>query len=267
MIPSLGAAGVGTMDQKEIAAKEEDDRKERLANQDSTRGFLQSQRIPYPPHVSFAQIVDRAIGEMNWPQDAVYRKLLDAFDRGFFGPDLHFSDMKYAGIEGSEYELQTLTKKELIDVLCSYEPDTVRDHYLAHCWVDVATANRWLDAEGVKSRFVVDPNIQSTTPKEPDAAPADIVPAAEIDARNDPPPPREYLREGAKKLSAGQVRRNNLADAYDSVGFDKLEVMPHGRRYETVKRQAKGQIPGTSVERELFTKWSQARQSAKASRR
>jgi hypothetical protein len=59
------------------------------------------------------------------------RLIVRAEARVFFGPDLHFSDVKHAGIEGSEYELQTLTKKKLIDVLCSYEPDTVRDHYLA----------------------------------------------------------------------------------------------------------------------------------------
>ena len=150
------------MDQKDIAAQEGEDRQERLANQDSTREFLRSQRIPYPRHVSFAQIVDRAIAEMNWSRDEVYRKLLDAFDRGFFGPYLHFSDMKHVGVEGSEYELQNLTKKKLIDVLCSYEPETVRDHYLAHCWVDVDTANRWLYAEGVKSPFVAEPDSQSS---------------------------------------------------------------------------------------------------------
>ena len=105
---------------------------------------------------TFAQIVDRAIGKMNWSRDEVYRKLLDAFDRGFFGPDLHFADMKHSGVEGSEYELQTLTRQKLIDVLCSYEAGTVRDHYLAHCWVDIATANRWLEAEGVESPFVAD---------------------------------------------------------------------------------------------------------------
>jgi|tagenome__1003787_1003787.scaffolds.fasta_scaffold20205005_1 hypothetical protein len=246
------------MDQKEIAAKEEEDRQERLANQESTREFLRSKHVAYPRHVSFAQIVDRAIGKMNWSRDEVYRKLLDAFDRGFFGPDLHFADMKHSGVEGSEYELQTLTKKDLIEVFCSYEAETVRDHYLAHCWVDIATANRWLEAEGVESSFVTERDSQSSELVR-GAAPVDVAPPAAADNTfKRAPAPRPCVREG-KQPSVSQTRLINLAEIYDGLTFELLDGMHAGTRFEKVTAYAeengKKPLPGQRREQKAFAEW------------
>jgi hypothetical protein len=240
----------------------EEDRQQHLANQESTRQLLRLQRVPYPSHVTFAQIVDRASRAGNLSRDEVYRKLLNALERGFFGPALRFANMKHPALEGTEYALQNLTKELLVELDRCHGPEIVRDQYLAHCWIEAATANRWLEAEGVKSRFVTEDDFQAG--KVLDGSSNDGAPAAPIRPADYIPNPHRPAAPG----NSDEWKSVFVAEALEEVGYQRLSGLPNNaERHRTIeaivkrKQEERNQYVDGVSERPALDAWREWRRA------